>query len=149
MHLRLLRESFLKLLSVGIIGGMFARHPAESGDNMYLNYSKLEALRSLLNHDAAFLREQKEDLDRQLARLAVNTQTKQVVTGLKKASGKLEEQLHTLKLMAAVLERVEEEYADAEDRITDRIENGGGVRKKRIVAYQRFSGLEIFRRLLR
>lgn len=131
-----------------MIGGMHALHPAGSGDFMYLNYSKLNLLKSELERDYAFLTKEKEHFDRQIARISLNTQTEAVVVEMRNTSGKLEKHIQAVKVMIAVLKRIEEEYTQCEDRITDRIENGKAPGKFSIAFFRKYDD-SAFRRLLR
>ena len=72
-------------------------HPAESGDLMYLNILRLREMTDRLRNDCQTLSLSKDRLERQIARLARNTQTETAVAKLKVASVKLEEEIRTLK----------------------------------------------------
>lgn len=64
---------------------MFTQRPAESGDHMYLDFTKLSSLKSNLLRDKAVLEREKERLELQIAKLATNTQTETVVSDLKES----------------------------------------------------------------
>ena len=105
-------------------------HPAESGDLMYLNILRLREMTDRLRNDCQTLSLSKDRLERQIARLARNTQTETAVAKLKVASVKLEEEIRTLKEMIAALERIAELYSSSEESVINQIENGEGVSKK-------------------
>lgn len=114
-------------------------HPAESGDLMYLNILRLREMTDRLRNDCQTLSLSKDRLERQIARLARNTQTETAVAKLKVASVKLEEEIRTLKEMIAALERIAELYSSSEDSVINQIENGEGVSKKGVVPYRKNS----------
>ncbi len=114
-------------------------HPAESGDLMYLNILRLREMTDRLRNDCQTLSLSKDRLERQIARLARNTQTETAVAKLKVASVKLEEEIRTLKEMIAALERIAELYSSSEESVINQIENGEGVSKKGVVPYRKNS----------
>lgn len=114
-------------------------HPAESGDLMYLNILRLREMTDRLRNDCQTLSLSKDRLERQIARLARNTQTEIAVAKLKVASVKLEEEIRTLKEMIAALERIAELYSSSEESVINQIENGEGVSKKGVVPYRKNS----------
>lgn len=114
-------------------------HPAESGDLMYLNILRLREMTDRLRNDCQTLSLSKDRLERQIARLARNTQTETAVAKLKVASVKLEEEIRTLKEMIAALERIAELYSSGEESVIDQIENGEGVSKKGVVPFRKNS----------
>lgn len=127
---------------------MFTQRPAESGDHMYLDFTKLSSLKSNLLRDKAVLEREKERLELQIAKLATNTQTETVVSDLKRISAELDGQLEAAKRLVSILERVAEIYSQGEDRIIGYIENGEEPEKKSFVSYQSIPDAGIFRRLL-
>ena len=114
-------------------------HPAESGDLMYLNILRLREMTDRLRNDCQTLSLSKDRLERQIARLARNTQTETAVAKLKVASVKLEEEIRTLKEMIAALERIAELYSSSEESVINQIENGEGVSKKGVVPFRKNS----------
>ena len=114
-------------------------HPAESGDLMYLNILRLREMTDRLRNDCQTLSLSKDRLERQIARLARNTQTETAVAKLKVASVNLEEEIRTLKEMIAALERIAELYSSSEESVINQIENGEGVSKKGVVPYRKNS----------
>ena len=114
-------------------------HPAESGDLMYLNILRLREMTDRLRNDCQTLSLSKDRLERQIARLARNTQTEAAVAKIKGASVKLEEEIRTLKEMIAALEQIAELYSSGEESVIDQIENGEGVSKKGVVPFRKNS----------
>ena len=127
---------------------MFTQRPAESGDHMYLDFTKLSSLKSNLLRDKAVSEREKERLELQIAKLATNTQTETVVSDLKRISAELDGQLEAAKRLVSILERVAEIYSQGEDRITEHIEDGEEPEKKSFVSYQSNPDADVFRRLL-
>ena len=128
---------------------MFTGHPAEGGEKMNLDYTKIRMFRENLNHDLTFLTDEKEQFDRQIQRLSRNSQLEQAIVDMRSTSEKLENHIHTVKVMIAVLKRIEDAYTGCEDRIANRIENGEASGKPGFMAFQMCKGTEIFRRLLK
>ena len=114
-------------------------HPAESGDLMYLNILRLREMTDRLRNDCQTLSLSKDRLERQIVRLARNTQTEAAVAKIKGASVKLEEEIRTLKEMIAALEQIAELYSSGEESVIDQIENGEGVSKKGVVPFRKNS----------
>lgn len=106
---------------------------------MYLNVLRLRETTDRLRSDCQTLSLSKDRLERQIARLARNTQTEAAVAKIKGASVKLEEEIRTLKEMIAALERIAELYSSSEESVINQIENGEGVSKKGVVPYRKNS----------
>ena len=106
---------------------------------MYLNVLRLRETTDRLRSDCQTLSLSKDRLERQIVRLARNTQTEAAVAKIKGASVKLEEEIRTLKEMIAALERIAELYSSGEESVIDQIENGEGVSKKGVVPFRKNS----------
>ena len=102
---------------------------------MYLNTVNIQQLTDSLTRRVSILTETKEGLEREIPRLAENTELEHVLAQLRQTVRRLEDDIDTTRRLIAVLVRTAEIYDGGENRILDRAEGETGAAKTAFRAY--------------